>query len=246
MKLIGFTPHIPHDLFLKAIHKFHSAKTVLDLSLTNGDLIIYKATSYHHLPPIGAHNYDDMGRYWAKGLPDVVLSYFESPAARNDPIRDHIMGTGRPFWLSDVIESLDKPSPKSVLRVEMTLEQVGEGIVLPLYGPYHERAYTFMSFEQPKAFFDEIFIWQLQALLQAMHVKYCFIRESLRSQVSLTPRESDVLELITFGKTNPEIAKALGISTNTVTGYVKQTFLKLDVSDRVTAALRARSYHIKN
>jgi len=68
------------------------------------------------------------------------------------------------------------------------------------------------------------------------------ISNSIRTSIQLTSRESEVLELITFGKTNPEIGKILGISTSTVSGYVKQLFLKLGVSDRVTAALKARSF----
>jgi len=63
--------------------------------------------------------------------------------------------------------------------------------------------------------------------------------ENLQTQVNLTPRELEVLELISFGKSNPEIAIILDISTNTVTGYVSRIFLKLGVSDRVSAAMRA-------
>ena len=50
----------------------------------------------------------------------------------------------------------------------------------------------------------------------------------------------EVLELLSFGKSNPEIAKILGISSNTVAGYVKQIYLKLGTNDRVSAALRAQ------
>ena len=72
-------------------------------------------------------------------------------------------------------------------------------------------------------------------------VAQCF--EETDASVHLTQREAEVLQLITFGKTNPEIGSILGISTNTVSGYVKQIFLKLDVSDRVTAALRASTFN---
>ena len=68
--------------------------------------------------------------------------------------------------------------------------------------------------------------------------------ESLRSSVKLTERESEVLELISFGKTNPEIGIILGISTSTVAGHVKRIFLKLNTNDRVTAALRAQNFSL--
>jgi len=63
----------------------------------------------------------------------------------------------------------------------------------------------------------------------------------MRARVNLTKRESEVLELITFGKTNPEIGQSLGISANTVAGHVKRIFFKLNASDRVTVALKAQS-----
>jgi len=62
----------------------------------------------------------------------------------------------------------------------------------------------------------------------------------LRSPVSLTAREIDVLRLVGAGRTNAEIGQALFISEATVKTHLLRTFAKLGVSDRtaaVTAAL---------
>ena len=75
-----------------------------------------------------------------------------------------------------------------------------------------------------------------------MHIRYSRMQESLQATIKLTDRESAVVELITFGKTNPEIGLILGISTSTVAGHVKRIFLKFNATDRVTVALRARSF----
>lgn len=56
----------------------------------------------------------------------------------------------------------------------------------------------------------------------------------------LTDREREVLELIAQGKSNAEIADALVISVKTVRNYVSNIFNKLQVTDRVQAAIRAR------
>jgi len=82
-------------------------------------------------------------------------------------------------------------------------------------------------------------IHQIQALAQILHLRYGLMVERLQEQINLSPRESEVLELLSFGKSNPEIAIILNLSTNTVTGYVSRIFLKLGVSDRVSAAMRA-------
>ena len=81
-------------------------------------------------------------------------------------------------------------------------------------------------------------------MLQMLHVRYCLILKDLQDTVRLTKRETDVLELVVLGKTNPEIGIILNISKNTVASYVKDIFLKLQTSDRVTAALRARALNL--
>jgi DNA-binding NarL/FixJ family response regulator len=57
---------------------------------------------------------------------------------------------------------------------------------------------------------------------------------------TLTPRESEVLGLITQGQTNPQIAKTLTISESTVKTHVSKILAKLDVSRRTEAAVLAR------
>lgn len=55
----------------------------------------------------------------------------------------------------------------------------------------------------------------------------------------LTPRELEVLQLIVNGKSNKELADALGITENTVKWFTKIIFNKLDVRDRTQAATAA-------
>lgn len=56
---------------------------------------------------------------------------------------------------------------------------------------------------------------------------------------TLTPREFDVLRLVTEGATNGEIATALRVSLGTVKDDVRTILVKLDVQSRVLAALTA-------
>lgn len=56
---------------------------------------------------------------------------------------------------------------------------------------------------------------------------------------SLTEREQEVLRHISEGKTNKEIARALGISPATVKAHVERIISKLGVSDRTQAAVLA-------
>ena len=56
----------------------------------------------------------------------------------------------------------------------------------------------------------------------------------------LTPRQSQVLDLLTEGLTNSEIAERLFISTRTAESHVAAILAKLGASDRKDAAKRAR------
>ena len=55
----------------------------------------------------------------------------------------------------------------------------------------------------------------------------------------LSPREREVLELLTKGQTNREIARKLTVSVSTVKIHVEHILAKLEVSDRTQAAVRA-------
>jgi len=56
----------------------------------------------------------------------------------------------------------------------------------------------------------------------------------------LTEREREVLALIAGGTSNPQIARALGLSVKTVQNYVSRILDKLQLADRTQAALYGR------
>jgi DNA-binding NarL/FixJ family response regulator len=55
----------------------------------------------------------------------------------------------------------------------------------------------------------------------------------------LTERELDVLRLIAKGFKSSEVAELLGLSSHTVTGYVRDIYRKLGISSRAEATLEA-------
>jgi DNA-binding NarL/FixJ family response regulator len=64
-------------------------------------------------------------------------------------------------------------------------------------------------------------------------------KETARQIESLTPREVEVLKLLSQGQTNPQIAQNLLFSVSTVKAQVRSILAKLGVSDRTQAAVRA-------
>jgi len=59
--------------------------------------------------------------------------------------------------------------------------------------------------------------------------------KSRSTHKALSQREQDVLELLTWGKSNKEIAKALNIGSQTVKTHLSHIFAKLGTPDRAGA-----------
>ena len=61
---------------------------------------------------------------------------------------------------------------------------------------------------------------------------------------SLSQRETEVLQLIAQGKSNPEIAKELFITRNTVQNHVSSILAKTNLSNRAQAAVYAQRHNL--
>ena len=68
--------------------------------------------------------------------------------------------------------------------------------------------------------------------------------EFAEDQMGLTPREVEVLKLLSQGQTNPQIAQNLLFSVSTVKAHVRSILTKLGVSDRTQAAVRAIEFRL--
>lgn len=70
------------------------------------------------------------------------------------------------------------------------------------------------------------------------------VTEVNAEQYNLTTREKQILKLITEGLSNVEIAKTLFVSVNTTKVHVASILQKLEVDDRLQAAIKALKEHI--
>ena len=242
--MIGLNSNITHQEFLDALDVLTTADSVKELTEHSRRLTSFKGGSYHHIPSIGSHDYNRLNTYWSTGLPQHAHDYLNEKGGKSCPVMKYVLDKARPFWFSRLVSEKDLSDERSQHRIKLVTENLGDGMLIPLFGPYHRQGYAFILCENPREFYDEIFLWQVQALLQVGHIRYCKLMKSLSFSVKLTNRESEVLELICFGKTNPEIGIILGISTNTVSGYVKSIFIKFNATDRVTVALRAQCFSL--
>ena len=80
-----------------------------------------------------------------------------------------------------------------------------------------------------------------ESLLARWDAGYAGDRSAQSNSRVLTPRERDVLAMISQGFSNKHIARAFEISPETVKTHVKRIFLKLAVNTRAEAVCRAGS-----
>ena len=59
------------------------------------------------------------------------------------------------------------------------------------------------------------------------------------ARVAITPRESQVVQLLGRGCTYSQVAERLGVSLHTVTSHVKNAYRKLEVHSAAAAVMRA-------
>jgi DNA-binding NarL/FixJ family response regulator len=64
-------------------------------------------------------------------------------------------------------------------------------------------------------------------------------RDFLGAAAGISPRESDVLQLVVMGHSNQEIAETLYLSINSVKTYIRSTYRKINVTSRGQAIVWA-------
>jgi len=87
--------------------------------------------------------------------------------------------------------------------------------------------------------------WIAATTASVFHTRYCTLMTAMAEKINLTLREMEVLDLLTLGKNNPEIAIILNISKHTVNSYVKNLFMKFGTTDRVSTAVKAYQLEVE-
>lgn len=117
-----------------------------------------------------------------------------------------------------------------------------------LFGALAAGANGYLLKSQPQAQLEQ----QLRMLLEGhppmspsiarkviAHFHFPTSTPALTPQVDLTSRETEVLQAIARGMINREVAHAMGLSTQTVSTYIRNIYDKLDVHNRAQATREA-------
>jgi LuxR family transcriptional regulator/LuxR family quorum-sensing system transcriptional regulator CciR len=218
------------------------AATFLDLRTAAADY--YQTThvvmaSYMHYPPVGARDFDGQIRVGEFGYPEGWReTYLAEELHLCDPLARRAVNFTRPYFWTEASQLPNLTLDEREYLQRAAAQNMGEGIGIPLFGPAGRNGYAALGFgqaERPPA--DEVL--ELQAAAQMGHLAYCrLLLKDLPNGTVLSAREREILRWVARGRTNSQIAEVLQLSRNTVETYIRRCFEKLDVNDRVSAALR--------
>jgi len=236
---------LTHEQLFDLINKIKSHTTILGLLNEVRESLGVRYSLYQNFPAVGALDFKNNGILHTFSIPEEIVNFIHKTMQQyGDPVAVAAFIKADFFWLSESVNEPHIIKTKHEKFVRHTIDRLGDGLCYPLFGPYNRKGYAFMGFGRDKSEFDPIMPYQVQSLIQISHIRYCLMIKALQRQIKLTPRESEILELISYGKTNPDIAMILGISPRTVAVHASKVFTKLGTTDRVSAAMRSQTIDI--
>jgi DNA-binding CsgD family transcriptional regulator len=112
-------------------------------------------------------------------------------------------------------------------------------MALPVYGPFDFDTFASFSIGRPFTEEDAGKVNRIVAVVEIANRRIAQLVESRTGlDIALSERELEVLRWIGLSKSNGDIATILDISPGSIDTYVRRLFAKLEVNDRIAAAVK--------
>ena len=198
---------------------------------------------YHHVPPMG-HPDADVVRVAVVDFPeDVVARYVGKQLYRRNPVFLRALSSTSPAAASTYGSPEGSDPDPDAIFAELRKLVPGDWLMIPVFGPSARNGTFSLVFEEALPAVDSAVVRGLEAFCQEVHVRVCHLVEAAHAEPpKLSEREITVLGWVARGKSNGEIATILDISRHTVDAHLRSLYLKLDVTERVSAAIRGVGY----
>jgi DNA-binding CsgD family transcriptional regulator len=171
---------------------------------------------------------------------DWVKLYSENGWFDYDPIIQTAATVTQPFRWFDVARMI-RLEPRQVAFLDQVRAYgFTDGFAVPVFSAHGTTGYFGVGTSRGKLKLDAGGVMMLQMACQAVHEKSLQL-DDIEDGLSdlLTARETEVLTGVAKGRGNAEIAADLAISERTVDTLLRRAFDKLEVSDRVSASVKA-------
>ncbi len=169
----------------------------------------------------------------------AVDAYISSDFQRLDIVPRIAIANGEPVLWSEIWTHSETTPEEREFHAAMVVAGFQDGIALPVYGPNLRNACIGISHMSGKVDLSQSSLALLQFVAQAAHLRTCaMFSDELTADRQLSSREKEILDWVARGKSNSVIAEILEISPGTVDTYMRRIYVKLDVSDRTSAAVK--------
>ena len=198
--------------------------------------------SYHFVPPFHSQT-GERAIVYQHGFPEGWVRLYDDKAFRaTDPVPDIVVAHTAPMTWRDAFAQAETSPEGQRFVQEARAHGVLEGMGVPLFGPGGRDAYSSFDLLRPLTDADRPLIRQFREIAQAAHLRISHIvLAELNAGSQLSIRETEVLSWLVAGKSRADIGTILQLSPATVDTYQRRIFAKLDVNDRLHAALRGLS-----
>ena len=239
------TPRQTHDAdaaFLDEVASIADSEAVMARAR---DLLLAKGVprmSYHFVPPFHSQT-GERAVVYQHGFPADYVRLYDDPAFRAaDPVPDIVMAQTEPLsWREAFARAEPRPENRR-FRQAAVAHGLLDGFGVPLFGPGGRDAYSSFDLGRPLTDEDRPLLRQVREIGQAAHLRIShLVLAELNGASQLSMRETEVLSWLVAGKSRADIATILDLSPATVDTYQRRIFAKLDVNDRLHAALRGLS-----
>jgi DNA-binding CsgD family transcriptional regulator len=168
-----------------------------------------------------------------------IAAYRDPQFRCHDPVPDHVMRSGQVMSYREALGQLNLKPAQAQFAEKLHAAGLTDAMALPVYGPFDFD--TFATFSIGRAFTaeDAGTINRIVAIVEIANRRIAQLVESTKPLASpLSERELEVLHWIGLSKSNGDIATILGLSPGSVDTYVRRLFAKLEVNDRIAAAVK--------
>ena len=200
----------------------------------------FSGLSYRHLlwqfsltPSADAQRLDTLGA-------DLAGICADKKYLDDDPFLDEALRRRSAFRLSDLALEADCSDRQREFAKDLARCGYIDVIFVPVITRPGDLALFWLASSTTGIEPYEQMLETMQSHCQSFHTAYNRLA-LLTPDIKLSRREAEVLSCIAKGLGNHEIAKALGVSCNTVDSLIRRCFAKLNATSRVSAVLTAMS-----
>lgn len=172
------------------------------------------------------------------GFPAAFVALYDEELNRLDPFPALVAGKGRPLRFSDITEQGPLNPDHQLFLERARTHGITDGYIFPTFGPRQYIAAIGITMADHPDRVAHADIPILQSVAQAVHLRIDQLEFGEVDRPHLAPREVTILHWIARGKSNEEIAMILGNKRPTIATHIKRIFVKLNVTDRASAAVK--------